>query len=263
VRSDGLVCVVTVAGSDPTGGAGVQGDLKTFAAHGVYGAAVVAALTVQNHAGVTEVLGVEPRLVVSQLQAVLDQVAPAAAKTGMLYRAETVERLADLLRRRPLPNLVVDPVLSATSGGSLAEPGLREALVARLLPLATVVTPNLPEAEALLGRPVPPDGAEDAARALLALGCRAVLVKGGHAPGPATDVLATGSSVSRWTSPRVDTPHGHGAGCALAASIAARLAKGDPLERAVEGAREYVHRAIEAAVPLGRGRGPVRHDVES
>jgi hydroxymethylpyrimidine/phosphomethylpyrimidine kinase len=255
------VCVVSVAGSDPTGGAGVQGDLKTFAAHGVYGAAVVTALTVQNHAGVREVVGVEPRVVVAQLEALLDQVTPAAGKTGMLHRRETVERLAELLRRRPLPHVVVDPVLEATAGGRLSEPGLAKAVVEHLFPLATVVTPNLPEAEALLGRSVPPGGAEEAALALVALGCRAALVKGGHAPGPPTDVLATRSGVLRWTSPRVETAHGHGAGCALAASIAARLGKGDPLERAVEGARAYVRRALEAAVPLGRGRGPVRHDV--
>jgi len=253
--------VVTVAGSDPTGGAGLQGDLKTFAAHGVHGAAVVAAITVQNHAGVREVAGVEPRLVVAQLEAVLDQVTPAAGKTGMLHRAETARALADLLRRRPLPYLVVDPVLEATAGGLLAEPGLVRALVEHLFPLATVVTPNLPEAAALLGRAVPPEDAEEAARALVALGCAAALVKGGHAPGPPTDVLATRSGVVRWTSPRIETRDGHGAGCALAASIAARLATGSPLDRAVEGARAYVRRALEAAVPLGRGRGPVRHDV--
>jgi hydroxymethylpyrimidine/phosphomethylpyrimidine kinase len=259
---ESLVPVLTVAGSDPTGGAGVQGDLKTFAAHGVFGMAAVAAITAQNDAGVLSVTPVDPLVVAEQVEAVLDQVAPQAGKTGMLLLPETVRMVARVLRARRVPNLVVDPVLEATAGGALAAPGFLEALVEEVFPLAALVTPNLAEAAALLRRPtVAPEEVDDAARAILDLGCPAVLVKGGHGKGPATDVLAAGGEVVRLVGDRVPTTHGHGAGCALSASIAARLALGDPLLRAVEGAKAYVRRALEAAVPLGRGRGPVRHDV--
>jgi hydroxymethylpyrimidine/phosphomethylpyrimidine kinase len=258
----GPLPVLTVAGSDPTGGAGVQGDLKTFCAHGVFGMAVVTAVTAQNHLGVQGVWGVEPEAVATQLRSVLDQVAPLAAKTGMLWSAETVAAVAAAFAERPPPHLVVDPVLVASAGGSLAEAGLARALVVDLLPLATVVTPNLPEAAALLGREgVEDEEMEDAARALLDLGCRAALVKGGHARGEAVDVLATASGVVRLSSPRLAVRDAHGGGCALAAAIAARLARGEPLERASAGAKAYVHRALAASAPLGRGRGPIRHDV--
>jgi hydroxymethylpyrimidine/phosphomethylpyrimidine kinase len=264
VKGDALVPVLTIAGSDPTGGAGIQGDLKTFHAHGVFGMSVVTALTAQNDSGVRSVGAVDPATVVAQLEAVLDQVTPSAAKTGMLHRPEVAQAVAGVLRRRPIRDLVVDPVLEATAGGSLSSPGLVEALRTEIAPLATLLTPNLPEAAALLGRPsVASADAEEAARALLDLGPKAVLVKGGHGTGPAVDVLVTPAGVTRLEASRVDTPHGHGAGCALAASIAARLALGDPLERAVEGAKAYVHRALGAAVALGRGRGPVRHDART
>jgi hydroxymethylpyrimidine/phosphomethylpyrimidine kinase len=259
---DALVPVLTVAGSDPTGGAGLQGDLKTFCAHGVYGMAVVAAVTAQNDAGVRAVSPVDPALVERQLDAVLDQAAPAAAKTGMLYLPETVRAVSKALRRRPVRHLVIDPVLEATSGGSLAAPGLLDALVDELVPICALLVPNLPEAAALLRRPSLEEGdAEDAGRALLDLGAPAVLVKGGHGVGPATDVLVTAAGVTRFTADRIDTPHGHGAGCALSAAIAARLALGDALGTAVENAKAYVHRGLLAAGPLGRGRGPVRHDA--
>jgi hydroxymethylpyrimidine/phosphomethylpyrimidine kinase len=258
----GLLPVLTVAGSDPTGGAGVQGDLKTFFAHGVFGTAVVTAITAQNHLGVQGVWGVEPEAVEAQLRSVLDQVAPLAAKTGMLWAPATVAAVARAFAERPPPHLVVDPVLVASAGGSLAGSGLARALVVDLFPLATVVTPNLPEAEALLRRGAIDDASlEDAARALLDLGCRAAVLKGGHARGDAVDVLATAAGVTRFASPRLPVPDAHGGGCALAASIAARLARGEPLERAVGGAKAYVRRALAASVPLGRGRGPVRHDV--
>jgi hydroxymethylpyrimidine/phosphomethylpyrimidine kinase len=259
----GPVVVATVAGSDPTGGAGIQGDLKTFAAHRVYGTAVVAAITAQNAFGVRATAGVEPALVAEQIDALFDQVVPRAVKTGMLLHSAVVEAVAGALTRRGAGNLVVDPVLDATAGGSLSAPGLAQALLRRLLPFATLVTPNVAEAAALLGVPV---GARDLEEAAVALrhesDCPAVLVKGGHADGPATDVLATAQGVRSFTLPRLDVVHGHGAGCALSASIAARLALGHTLERAIEGAKGYVHRALAAATALGSGRGPVRHDVD-
>jgi hydroxymethylpyrimidine/phosphomethylpyrimidine kinase len=253
---------LSIAGSDPTGGAGVQGDLKTFAAHGVYGAAVVTAVTAQNWKGVFAARPVEPDLVAAQVDAVLDQVVPGAAKTGMLGSAEVAAAVAGVLARRPISFLVVDPVLVATSGGSLAEDGLLPVLAKRLFPLATLVTPNLLEAGAILGRTVAEGEQADAARAIRkATGAPAVLVKGGHGTGPAVDALSTASGDATFSLPRVDTVHGHGAGCALSASIAARLAKGDSLPDAVRGAKAYVHRAHAAARPLGGGRGPVAHDV--
>lgn len=253
---------LSVAGSDPTGGAGVQGDLKTFAAHGVLGTAVVAAVTAQNARGVAAVHAVPAAVVAAQLEALLDQALPHATKTGMLFAAASAQAVGDAVRRHALRNLVVDPVLEASAGGALAEPGFLDAMRRHLFPLATLVTPNREEAAALLGKGVPAGAEEDAARALLAaLGCRAVFLKGGHGGGPATDVLATGGGVHSFTLPRVDTPHSHGTGCALSAAIAARLAKGAPLPVAVEGAKAYVHRALAAATAFGSGPGAVRHDV--
>jgi hydroxymethylpyrimidine/phosphomethylpyrimidine kinase len=257
---------LTIAGSDPTGGAGVQGDLKTFAAHGVYGTAVVTAITAQNHAGVQAMEAVDAALVTLQLTSLFDQVVPAAAKTGMLCSPDVVDAVAEFLARRPVRHLVVDPVLVATSGGRLAEAGLLPALRNRLFPVATLITPNLAEAEAILGERIDPADVERAAvRVLEASGARAVLVKGGHGAGDtAVDVLAIGGSdpvLTAIAAPRIATDHGHGAGCALSASIAARLARGDDLVTSVRGAKAYVHRALAAATALGNGRGPVHHAV--
>jgi hydroxymethylpyrimidine/phosphomethylpyrimidine kinase len=222
----------TIAGSDPTGGAGLQGDLKTFAAHRAVGTAVVTAVTVQGRHGVARVEPVSPALVAEQLAVVLAEVRPAGLKTGMLWSAGTIAAVADALADRGGAALVVDPVLVATAGGSLLQPEALPALLERLLPLADLVTPNLPEAAQLLGRPVIEPGAmEDAALALLDLGPAAVLLKGGH-----------------------------GTGCALAASLAARLARGEPLARAVEGAKDYVWRALGSAAARGPG-SPLDHSV--
>jgi hydroxymethylpyrimidine/phosphomethylpyrimidine kinase len=262
VGSPPTFIALTVAGFDPTCGAGVAGDLKTFAAHGVVGTAVLCAVAAQNSKGVSRVHAIPTEDVAAQWDAVLADVRPHAVKTGMLFSPAAAHLVAERMRDLPDVPLVVDPVLCASAGGALAAPGLLEAVRDVLSPRATLVTPNLDEAAAFLGRPVSPAGAEDAARALLSLlRCSAVLLKGGHAPGPATDVLATARGVVRWTLPRIDTPHAHGTGCALSASIAARLARGVALEGAVRGAKAYVHRALAAAGPLGSARGSVRHDV--
>lgn len=256
--------VLSIAGSDPTGGAGVQGDLKTFAAHGAFGMAVVAALTAQNHRGVAAAAPVLSGFVVQCLEAVLDQAAPAGTKTGMLLTPEVAEAVGACLARRPegRRHLVVDPVLWATAGGALARTGLLDALRRAIVPLAEVVTPNLDEGAAVLGRPIEPGEERDAAQALWrAFGGPAVLLKGGHARGAPTDHLATAQGVEAFTLPRLDVHDGHGAGCALSASLAVRLGRGEPLSVAVAGAKAYVHRALAAARPLGCGRGPVRHDV--
>jgi hydroxymethylpyrimidine/phosphomethylpyrimidine kinase len=255
--------VLLCGGLDPTGGAGLAGDLATCWAHGVRGAPVAAAVTAQNAWGVLEARPVASDLVGRQVEAVLAQVRPRAAKTGMLLAPEGVEAVARSLAGTGLP-LVVDPVLRATAGGApLAGQDLPTALVRHLFPLAAVVTPNLDEAAVWLGRrPAPAEAAEAAAALRARFGCGAVLLKGGHAEGPAAvDYLATAAGVEAFSLPRVDTRHGHGSGCALATALAIRLGRGAALGDAVAGAKAYLHRALAAAGPLGGGRGPVAHAV--
>lgn len=246
---------LTIAGSDPSGGAGIQADLVTFAALGVHGASVVTALTAQSTRGVHGIVPVDPATVAAQLDAVLDDLAVGAAKTGMLHTAGVVEVVAERLRRRPLPHLVVDPVLVSTSGVPLLDADGVRALRAVLLPLATLVTPNLHEAETLTGRPVRDvTGMRDAARALVDLGARASLVTGGHLPGDAVDVLWDGRRLHELTAPRLPTPAGaHGTGCVLTAAVTAALARGRPLVEAVAAAKRHVTGALAGADALGHG----------
>jgi hydroxymethylpyrimidine/phosphomethylpyrimidine kinase len=253
---------LTIAGSDSGGGAGIQADLLTFAAFGVHGASAVAALTAQNTTGVRGVLAVEPAFVAQQIDAVLDDLDVRAAKTGMLLRAEVVEAVAGRLGARPVPHLVVDPVMVATSGAVLLEEAAITALRGRLVPLATLVTPNLREAEVLTGRPVTtPAEMRAAAHALVAMGARAALVKGGHLSGDALDVLFDGRELSEFSAPRIATRSTHGTGCTLSAAITAALALGLPLAEAVAEAKAYVMRAIAAAPAIGHGARPVNHLV--
>jgi len=252
---------LTIAGSDPSGGAGIQGDLKTFHAFGVYGAAVVARLTAQNTTGVRDVADPAPAFIAAQLDAVLDDLPVAAAKTGLLGTAAAVDVVVDRLRVHALRQLVVDPVLVATSGQTLVDPDALAA-IRRLLPLATVVTPNLAEAEALVGRRVRDVAAmRDAARALVDLGARAALVKGGHLDGPPHDVLCTGGVLHDMAGQRVDIGRTHGTGCTLSAAITAELARGRALEEAVARARRWVARALTSAPAVGRGGRPLDHLV--
>jgi len=245
---------LTIAGSDSGGGAGIQADLKTFAAFDVYGASVVTALTAQNTRGVRAIAAVEPAFVAAQIDAVLDDLDVAAAKTGMLLSAAVIDAVADRLAARPVPHLVVDPVLVATSGEALLEPAALARLRERLVPLATLLTPNLREAEALTGRSVTrPADMRQAARMLLDLGARAVLLKGGHLEGEALDLLDDGRNVRELSAPRIATHDAHGTGCTLSAAIAAGLARGLDLGAAVEGAKRYVTRAIERAARVGQG----------
>jgi hydroxymethylpyrimidine/phosphomethylpyrimidine kinase len=256
------ISVLTIAGSDPTGGAGLQGDLKTFAAHGVYGTAVVTALTVQGRRGVSRVQPVPADFVADQLQVVLEEVRPRSAKTGMLWDGEVIGAVADRLAEVPGTALVVDPVLVATAGGDLLRPDALPAMRDRLVPLARVVTPNLPEGARLLGRErIEEREMEEAARALLDLGCEAVLLKGGHGEGPeSVDVLATRRGVRRFSLPRVGRVYAHGTGCALAASLTAHLARGHAVEEAAARAKRYVHRALVGAAALGPD-ALLAHDV--
>ncbi len=256
-----MFTALTIAGSDPSGGAGVQGDLKTFHAHGVYGMAVLTALTAQNTRGVTGVHDVPAPFVAKQIEAVLTDIAVGAAKTGMLSAADTVEVVASVLSRLRVPHLVVDPVMVATSGDALLRDDAVAVLVERLFPLATLVTPNLPEAERLTEMKIlsPADMRRAAAR-LRERGAKAVLVKGGHLPGDQViDLLYAEGAFHEFSGRRIRTEHTHGTGCALSAGIAAQLARGADLMEAVGRSRAFVRRGLERAIALGRGASPLNH----
>jgi hydroxymethylpyrimidine/phosphomethylpyrimidine kinase len=251
---------LTVAGSDSGGGAGIQADLKTFHRFGVFGTSVITAITAQNTLGVSAVHPVPLDIVRAQFDAVASDLPPAAMKTGMLATAELVSVVRDALRHHAVPHYVLDPVMVATSGDRLLDRDAEQSLRAQLVPLATLVTPNLHEAEILVGRPVRTiDQMRDAARALVDLGAAAALVKGGHLPGEAVDVLWDGSEERIWRHPRIDTRHTHGTGCTLSAAATAALALGTELVGAVDRALRFVARAIETAPGLGQGHGPVNH----
>ena len=253
---------LTIAGSDSSGGAGIQADLKTFTVFGVYGASVITALTAQNTQGVRGVETVSPAFVVAQMDAVLEDLEVGAIKTGMLATAEIVIAISRRLAAGPRPPLVVDPVMVATSGDALIAPDAVEAVRSTLLPLAALITPNLPEAARLLetGQAATEAQVAAQAKALHALGCRAVLIKGGHGEGDtAIDYFYDGATLRRFALPRVDTRHTHGTGCTLSAAITALLAQGAPLPEAVERAKAFVWQGLEQGrnLRIGHGSGPV------
>ena len=252
--------VLTIAGSDSGGGAGIQADLKTFSAFRVFGMSVITAVTAQNSLGVQGVENLPPGFVAQQLDSVLDDFGADAAKCGMLSTAPIIEAVAEVLRERPIANLVVDPVMVAKSGDPLLRPGARHALVERILPLALVVTPNLPEAGALAGFPVTDrESMEEAARRIADLGPRHVLVKGGHLKGDPLDLLWDGHVFREFRGERIDSTNTHGTGCTLSAAMAAGLALGQPLTDAIARAKAYVARAILEGFQAGRGVGQLRH----
>lgn len=252
---------LTIAGSDSGGGAGIQADLKTFAAHGVHGTSAITAVTAQNSVAVTDYVALEPRMVVAQIEAVASDMPVAAAKTGMLANRQIVAAVAGAVARLGIPNLVVDPVMVAKSGDRLLDPAAEQAYVERLFPVATIITPNLMEAEALLGHPVRDLASmHEAARELLARGTRAVVVKGGHLAGDqAVDVFFDGERVVELPAPRIPTRNTHGTGCTYSAAIAARLALGAELLEAVRGAKAYLTEALRRSYSVGKGHGPVDH----
>jgi hydroxymethylpyrimidine/phosphomethylpyrimidine kinase len=256
--------VLTIAGSDPSGGAGIQADLATFAALRCHGLSVIAALTAQNTRGVFATHVVPADFVARQIDVIFEDIAVAAVKIGMLATPENVEVVAARLEAHRPPFVVLDPVLAASSGDPLARAGVAEALLRRLLPLATLVTPNLDEAAVLGAEEVAPgqEGMRDAATALVARGARAVLVKGGHAEGPrCDDFLLDGTTGRLFSAPRVATRNTHGTGCTLASAIAARLAHGDDLGAAIAAAKAYLSAALAAseALRVGHGPGPLHH----
>lgn len=253
-----LPIALTVAGSDSGGGAGIQADLKTFAALGVHGASALTAVTAQNTVGVSDILELPLELIRAQIDRVAEDLEIAAAKTGMLSSAEIIETVAAALIANRITLLVVDPVMVAKGGARLLHPEAVAALRDRLLPLATVLTPNLPEAEVLLGRPVVTLAERrEAARALHSLGPTAVVVKGGHAEGDAIDVFFDGVSIRELSASRRATGNTHGSGCTFSAAIAAGLAHGFDLETAVEKAKDFITLAIEHSLEIGHGHGPV------
>ncbi len=251
---------LTIAGSDSGGGAGIQADLKTFSAYRVFGLSVITAVTAQNSVGVQGVENLAPAFVARQLRSVLEDFGVDAAKCGMLSVAPIIEAVAGALAEHPIDKLVVDPVMVAKSGDSLLQPDAVEALIRHILPLALVVTPNLPEAEVLSGITVANrEEMEEAARRIGKLGARHVLVKGGHLKGDAVDILWNGREVTAFQVPRVESSNTHGTGCTFSAAIAAGLAKGRPLGEAVREAKAYVTKAIRDGFALGRGVGQLRH----
>jgi hydroxymethylpyrimidine/phosphomethylpyrimidine kinase len=252
--------VLTIAGSDSGGGAGVQADLRTFAAHRVHGTSALTAITAQNTVAVTAWTALDPSLVVAQLEAVASDMLVAATKTGMLATEPIIRAVAEAAGRLRLGPLVVDPVMVAKSGDRLIDLGAQRAYVEALFPRATLVTPNLFEAEVLLGRPIHGAAAMPAAaRDLLSLGMRAVLLKGGRLDGAPVDVFADGARLVELLAARIDTRHTQGTGCTLSAAIAARLARGDELLDAIRGAKAWLTEALRHAYTVGRGRGPVDH----
>ncbi len=255
-----MVVALTIAGSDSGGGAGIQADLKTFAALGVYGTCAITAITAQNSRGVTAVEALAPGLVVAQIDAVVDDFGPRSTKIGMLATADIIIAVAEALTRHRLTNVVLDPVMVAKGGDHLLEPTAVAALRDRLLPLADIVTPNVPEAEVLTGLTIRTiEDQREAAARLVAMGACSAVVKGGHMTGLATDVWHDGTRTVEFAGERIHTRHTHGTGCTFSSAIAAGLALGLDAEAAIRQAKDYVTGAIRHAPGLGAGHGPLQH----
>ena len=251
---------MTIAGSDSGGGAGVQADLKTFAALGVYGASTLTAITAQNTVAVTSVHEIPTDVITAQIDAVLTDIGADAVKTGMLSSSDIIECVCEALEVHGVQRLVVDPVMIAKSGDALLREDAIGSLRTRLLPLAMVVTPNIPEAEALTETTIVSDAdVRRAAEAIVGMGARSVVVKGGHREGPATDLFYDGKEFKEFTAPRFDTVNTHGTGCTLASAVAAGLARGMVVTDAVALAKDYVTEGIRHSFSIGQGHGPLNH----
>ena len=251
---------MTIAGSDSGGGAGVQADLKTFAALGVYGASTLTAITAQNTVAVTAVHEIPTDVITAQIDAVLTDIGADAVKTGMLSSSDIIECVCEALEVHGVQRLVVDPVMIAKSGDALLREDAIGSLRTRLLPLAMVVTPNIPEAEALTETTIVSDAdVRRAAEAIVGMGARSVVVKGGHREGPATDLFYDGKEFKEFTAPRFDTVNTHGTGCTFASAVAAGLARGMVVTDAVALAKDYVTEGIRHSFSIGQGHGPLSH----
>lgn len=255
--------LLTIAGSDSSGGAGIQADLKTFAAHGGFGMSAITAITAQNTQGVTLVQDIDIEVVEAQIKAVFDDIQVDAVKIGMVSKPEIIKIIAKCLRHYAPKIIVLDPVMISKSGYPLLAPEACETLIQELLPLATLVTPNLPEAEVISGMKVTTkEEMRPVAERILELGAKAVLVKGGHLDGSADDLLFDGTTEFWFTGEKIATKNTHGTGCTLSSSLAANLANGLSLKEAVAASKDYVTTAIKYSLPLGSGCGPTHHFVE-
>ncbi|WP_044975222.1 bifunctional hydroxymethylpyrimidine kinase/phosphomethylpyrimidine kinase [Ruminococcus sp. HUN007] len=252
--------VLTIAGSDCSGGAGIQADIKTISAHGMYAMSAITALTAQNTTGVSGIFNVTPEFVESQLESIFTDIFPDSVKTGMMSEAEIIEAAASVLKKYKAPNIVVDPVMVSTSGSRLLSDSALDAMTGHLFPLARVITPNIPEAEVLSGISISDIAdMEKAARIISEKTPAAVLVKGGHSVSDATDLLLADGKVFTFSGKRIDNPNTHGTGCTLSSAIACGLADGLSVSESIERAKEYLTGAIAAGLDLGKGSGPVDH----
>lgn len=252
--------VLTIAGSDPSGGAGIQADIKTITVHGLYACSVITSLTAQNTMGVYRIVDVEPDFVAAQMDSVFSDIFPDAVKIGMVSGEGILEAILYKLRQYRPANIIIDPVMVSTSGRKLLSSRACKLMEEELLPLGTLITPNIPEAEVLTGLSVhtEADMAEAAQRLALRTG-NAVLIKGGHREGEAADILFCRKTVSRFVSRRIENPNTHGTGCTLSSSIACHMAEGYNLEESIQKAKDYLNGALEAMLDLGNGNGPLNH----
>jgi hydroxymethylpyrimidine/phosphomethylpyrimidine kinase len=251
---------LTIAGSDSGAGAGIQADLKTFAAHGVYGTSAITAITAQNTVGVSAVLALKPKLVGAQIDAILADIGAHAVKTGMLANAAIIELVTRKIAEHRLKNIVVDPVMVATSGDLLIQKSAVAVLRGKLIPLATIVTPNIPEAEVLTGMKLRTnEEIKEAARLIVEMGAKTVIIKGGHLKGRAIDLFFDSKTFTALDTPRIRTNNTHGTGCTLSAAIAANLAKGETVASAVANAKRYITEALRHSYRIGSGHSPVHH----
>lgn len=255
--------VLTIAGSDCSGGAGIQADLKTMSAHGVFGMSVIVSVVAENTSRVLDIQDVTPDMIEKQIDAIYEDIGTDAVKIGMLSTPRCMEAVAKKLEEYAPQNVVIDPVMYAKNGCPLMQPRSVETFIELILPKAYLLTPNLPEAERICGMTIQtPDEMREAARRIHQMGCPNVLIKGGHLDGDALDILYDGSRFYSYTGKRIPTKHTHGTGCTLSSAIASDLALGLPIEQAVERAKEYVSTAIEHAPGLGKGNGPLHHFYE-
>lgn len=252
---------LTIAGSDSSGGAGIQADIKSMSANGVYAMSVITAITAQNTMGVFDIQDVSPEMIEKQIEVIFDDIKVDAVKIGMVSKIESIKAISRSLRRIDnLPKIVLDPVMVSTSGYKLLSDDAKDTLIKELFPLATLITPNILEAEEILGIKIDNiDDMKEAATRLNELGSKAVLVKGGHLKGEATDLLYDGVEFTYFKQERINTKNTHGTGCTLSSAIAANLAKGMTMKEAVSIGKEYITKAIENSFELGKGAGPTNH----
>ncbi|WP_424244969.1 hydroxymethylpyrimidine/phosphomethylpyrimidine kinase [Elusimicrobium posterum] len=255
--------ILTIAGSDCSGGAGVQADLKTFSAHGLFGMSVIVSVVAENTARVIDIQDITPDMIEKQIDAVFEDIVPDAVKVGMLSGEKCMLAVAEKLKQYKPAHVVIDPVMYAKNGCALMDPHAINTLISAVIPQATVLTPNIPEAERIADIKIENiKDMEEAARQIYKMGCKNVLVKGGHAIGNATDILYDGKTFSYYETERIDTKNTHGTGCTFSSAIASNLALGMNIQDAVKKAKDYITTAIKHALPIGKGHGPTNHFYE-